>query len=161
MSASKLPVRRKRSTALPAAARQRAEQLCAAAGERLTPARINAYSVLLSQARPISAYELLALIEQEEGRKLAPLTIYRQLDFLVRVGLVHKLASAQAYVACEHPDHPHDSLYLVCSNCGKAQELESSGLLQIVGKAAKTRGFKPEKPIVEVPGLCDSCSRSP
>lgn len=30
--------------------------------------------------------------------------------------------------------------------------MDSRSLVQIVGKAAKTRGFKPEKPIVDVPG---------
>ena len=143
--------------ALSAVALQRAEKICAEAGERLTTARINTYAELMSQQRPVSAYELMALLEARQKRKLAPLTVYRQLDFLVRVGLVHKLASAQAYMACDHPDHPHDSLYLVCSSCGKADELESEHLVQLLGKAAKSRGFKPAKPIVEVPGICQSC----
>jgi len=142
---------------LPKAVLHRAQQLCADAGERLTPARINAYAELFSQTKPMSAYELLALMEQREGRKLAPLTVYRQLDFLVRVGLIHRLSSAQAYVACKHPDHAHDSLYLVCSSCGKADELESESLAALLGKAAKSRGFRAAKPIVEVPGLCQSC----
>ncbi|MGQ0701453.1 MAG: Fur family transcriptional regulator [Panacagrimonas sp.] len=140
-----------------AAILHRAEQLCADAGERLTTARINAYAELLSQPRPISAYELLDLLERREGRKLAPLTVYRQLDFLVRVGLVHKLASTQVYMACEHPEHPHDGLYLVCSFCGKADELESDNLNQLLGRAAKSRGFKSQKRIVEVQGMCHDC----
>ena len=146
-----------RGRALPAAVRQQAERICALAGERLTPGRSRAYTLLWSQSRPISAYELLALIEQDEGRKLAPLTIYRQLEFLLRVGLVHKLASVAAYVACTHPEHPHDCLYLVCSRCGQAHEMECTRLLQIVGEAAKANGFKPERPIFEVPGVCRNC----
>ncbi len=157
MTTGKLPVSAKRVAALAPEAMHRAEQICSEAGERLTPARINAYAELLSQKRPISAYELLALMEKRQKRKLAPLTVYRQLDFLVRVGLVHKLASAQAFVACDHPDHPHESLYLVCSSCGKADELESDRLAKILGEAARSRGFQPDKPIVEVPGLCNSC----
>ncbi|MFC4249901.1 MAG: Fur family transcriptional regulator [Sinimarinibacterium flocculans] len=161
MKARKTATRRLRAPSLPAAALHRAEQLCTKAGERLTPARINAYAELLTQKNPISAYELLALMEQREGRKLAPLTVYRQLDFLVRVGLVHKLTSAQAYVACEHPDHPHDTLYLVCSSCGKADELESERVAELLSKAARSRGFKPGKAIVEVPGLCQTCRQPP
>lgn len=157
MTTGKLPVRAKRTTALPQNVLRQAEQICSEAGERLTPARINAYAELLSQKRPISAYELLALMEKRQKRKLAPLTVYRQLDFLVRMGLIHKLASAQAFVACDHPDHPHDSLYLVCSSCGKADELESDRLANLLREAARSRGFKPDKPIVEVQGLCDSC----
>lgn len=157
MNLKKAPVRAPRAQNLPAAARRVAEAACAKAGERLTTARVQAYAELLAQTRPISAYELLALMEAKEGRKLAPLTAYRHLDFLVRVGLVHKLPSAQAYVACKHLDHPHDSLYLVCSSCGKADELESASLAEVLGKAARSRGFKPDKPIVEIPGLCQTC----
>lgn len=157
MPVKKAPVRSKRRANLSAADLHRAEELCEATGERLTPARIEAYSELLAQSRPISAYELLALMEQREGRKLAPLTVYRLLDFLTRVRLVHRIASTQAFMACDHPEHPHEGLYLVCSSCGKADELESSGLTQILGKAAKSRGFKSEKRIVEVQGLCHEC----
>lgn len=132
--------------------------MCADAGERLTQARLNAYAELLGQARPVSAYELLDLMERREGRKLAPLTVYRQLDFLTRVGLVHRLASAQAFMACDHPGSPHEGLYLVCSACGKADELESGNLAHLLGKAAKSRGFKSEKQIVELQGLCHDCN---
>ncbi len=157
MPAKKAPVRTKRPPALPAAALRRAEKLCADVGERLTPARVEAYAELLAQSRPVSAYELLALLEQRQQRKLAPLTVYRLLDFLTQVGLVHRLASAQAFMACDHPEHPHDGLYLVCSACGKTDELESASLSQILGRAAKSRGFKSEKRIVEVQGLCREC----
>lgn len=143
---------------LPAQVLQLAEKLCAAAGERLTPARLNAYAELVTQGRPVSAYELLALLEKREKRKLAPLTVYRQLEFLTRVGLVHKLASAQAFLACDHPDHPHDGLYLVCSTCGHTDELESTALTQLLGKAARSRGFKSSRRIVELEGTCKNCT---
>ena len=139
---------------------RRAEKLCAEAGEQLTPARINAYAELVAQGKAVSAYELLALLEKREGRKLAPLTVYRQLDFLTRVGLVHRLSSTQSFLACDHPDHPHEGLYLVCSSCGRADELEADSLIQLLGKAAKSRGFKSEKRIVEVQGTCSDCSQA-
>jgi Fur family zinc uptake transcriptional regulator len=161
MPTSSTPPRKRRPADLPAAAYRLAEKLCESAGERLTPARLNAYTELVAQGRPVSAYELLALLEQREGRKLAPLTVYRQLDFLTRVGLVHKLASAQAFVACDHPDHPHEGLYLVCSSCGNADELESAALSQLLGKAAASRGFKSSRRIVEVEGTCEDCSTDP
>ncbi len=150
----------KRPTSLPPGALQLAEKRCAEAGEKLTPARINAYAELFAQARPVSAYELLALLEIREGRKLAPLTVYRQLDFLTRVGLVHRLASAQAFVACAHPEHAHEGLYLVCSSCGRSDELESKPLAAVISKAARSRGFKSEKQIIEVRGLCQDCNEA-
>ena len=61
--------------------RKLAEARCAAADERLTPARLAAYAELLASDRPVSAYELIALLEDRQQRKIAPLTVYRHLDF--------------------------------------------------------------------------------
>ena len=71
-------------------------------GERLTPARLAVYAELLARNRPLSAYELIALLEQRQERKIAPLTVYRHLDFLMRTGLVHRLQSAQTYLRCDN-----------------------------------------------------------
>ncbi len=88
--------------------RKLAEVRCAEKGERLTPARLAVYAEMLTHDRPLSAYELIALLEQRQKRKIAPLTVYRHLDFLTRTGLVHRLQSAKAYFPCDHLDHALD-----------------------------------------------------
>jgi Fur family transcriptional regulator, zinc uptake regulator len=138
-----------------------AQRLCDRAGERLTPARRNAYVELLAQDRPISAYDLLALLEKRERRKLAPLTVYRALDFLTRVGLVHKIESRHTFVACKHPHDAHQGLYLVCSSCGRADEVDTDSVGVAVNRAARSRGFTPERQIVEVQGRCVDCVGRP
>ena len=138
--------------------RKRAEARCAEAGERLTPARLAAYAELLCCDRPVSAYELIALLEKRESRKIAPLTVYRHLDFLIRVGLVHKLESAQSYLPCDHPEHAHESQYLLCSSCGQADEVESKTLETLLTEIADQRGFRPENAVVEIKGLCGTCA---
>ena len=75
-------------TGLTAAQEQVAQKKCAEAGARLTPARLVAYAELLASDRPLSAYDLIARLESREKRKIAPLTVYRHLDFLIQVGLV-------------------------------------------------------------------------
>ena len=138
--------------------RKLAEGRCAAANERLTPARLAAYAELLAAKRPVSAYELIALQEKRQDRKIAPLTVYRHLDFLIRVGLVHRLESTQSYLPCDHPEHAHESQYLLCSSCGQADEVESKPLESMLQKIADQRGFKPENTVVEIKGLCGSCA---
>ena len=138
--------------------RKRAEARCAEAGERLTPARLAAYAELLSSDRPVSAYELIALLEDKQQRKIAPLTVYRHLDFLIRVGLVHRLESTQSYLPCDHPEHAHESQYLLCSSCGHADEVESKPLESLLHKIAGQRGFQPENAVVEIKGLCGRCA---
>ena len=138
--------------------RKLAEARCAAAGERLTPARLAAYAELLACKRPVSAYELIALLEKRQKRKIAPLTAYRHLDFLMRVGLVHRLESTQSYVLCEHPGHAHECQYLLCSSCGQVDEVESKSLETLLLKIADQRGFQPQNAVVEIKGLCSSCA---
>ncbi len=147
------------TTAPPLATKWRrlAESRCAEAGERLTPARLAAYAELLAAERPVSAYELIALLEDRQERKIAPLTVYRHLDFLIRVGLVHRIESTQSYVPCDHPDHAHESQYLLCSTCGRAEEVESESLESLLRRIADQRGFQLEKTIVEIKGHCANC----
>ena len=141
------------------AQRQIAEEKCAASGERLTPARLTAYAELLSSDTPLSAYELIARLEQKLDRKIAPLTVYRHLDFLIRVGLVNRLESKQAYLACDHPEQAHESQYLLCASCGRADELESKQLWKLLHKLMDQQGFEPVNSVVEVTGLCSDCQR--
>ena len=134
-----------------------AEARCAELGERLTPARLAAYAELLAAKRALSAYELMALLETRQARKLAPLTVYRHLDFLTRVGLVHRIESTQSYLPCDHPQHPHESQYLLCSKCGHVDEVHSEPLETMLDRIASNHGFKPSKAVVEVSGLCGKC----
>ena len=138
--------------------RKLAEGRCVEKGERLTPARLAVYAELLACGKPVSAYELIALLEQRQERKIAPLTVYRQLDFLMRTGLVHRLQSAQAYVACDHPDHAHESQFLLCSSCGRVDEVESRGVETLLSQIADEHGFRADNTVVEIKGMCGTCA---
>ncbi len=144
---------------MPKAYRKIAEAKCAELGARLTPARLAAYTELVASSRPISAYELIARLEAKENRKIAPLTVYRHLDFLMQVGLVHKLESKQTYLACDHPEHAHESQYLLCAECGRAEELESKQLAKLLDKLTVEQGFVAVNSVVEVTGLCGECKQ--
>ena len=68
-----------------------AEKRCADAGESFTPLRRRVLELLLDQHGPAKAYDLLPLIDADKSAK--PPTVYRALDFLVRMGLaVHRSA---------------------------------------------------------------------
>jgi len=146
------------SAPLAAKWRKLAEQRCTEKGERLTPARLAVYAEMLTRDRPVSAYDLIGLLEQRQKRKIAPLTVYRHLDFLIRIGLVHRLQSAQTYLPCGHPDHAHESQFLLCSSCGHVDEVESRGVERLLSRIADEHGFRADKAVVEVKGLCGACA---
>ncbi|MEM9742519.1 MAG: transcriptional repressor [Pseudomonadota bacterium] len=145
---------------LPKKWRRIAETRCAEQGERLTPARLGAYAELIAERSPMTAYQLVARLEAVQGRKVAPLTVYRHLDFLKRVGLVHRIESTQSYVPCEHPDHAHESQYLLCSSCGQVDEIDSKALANLLKSLADEHKFTCTRAIVELSGVCRQCARS-
>ena len=147
-----------RTAPLAAKSRKLAEDRCKEKGARLTPARLAVYAEMLACGRPLSAYELIALLEQRQERKIAPLTVYRHLDFLMRTGLVHRLQSTHAYLPCDHPDHAHESQFLLCSSCGHVDEVESRGLETLLSQIADEHGFRPDNAVVEIKGVCGVCA---
>ncbi|HSM41507.1 MAG TPA: transcriptional repressor, partial [Afifellaceae bacterium] len=60
------------------------------------------FDTLLAADGPLSAYDILDRLRDKGFR--APLQVYRALDKLLALGLVHRLESLNAFIACAHPD---------------------------------------------------------
>src|SRR5215472_4772220 len=76
-----------------------AEALCTERGERLTPMRRRVLETLAASHRPLGAYEIIDRLADSAPRP-APITVYRALDFLLANGLVHRIESRNAFIAC-------------------------------------------------------------
>lgn len=134
----------------------RAERLCRARGVRLTRQRRQILAIIAAAGRPLGAYDILAHLQQEDGRA-APPTVYRALDFLCEQRLVHKLETLHAYCCCEQPEHPHNSQFLICTHCGVVTELADDAVESSLDRAAAASGFTPLHEVVEVAGTCAHC----
>ena len=134
-----------------------AEKLCEQRQQRFTALRKRVLTLICQARQPAGAYQLLESL-QEDGRSAAPPTIYRALDFLMAQGFIHRLASNNTYLACAHPEHDHEAVFLVCKHCARTQEVHTDGLRQSVQKKAKVYKFKVLHTAVEVVGLCSTCS---
>ncbi|HRP11987.1 MAG TPA: transcriptional repressor, partial [Terricaulis sp.] len=135
-----------------------AERRCAEAGESFTPLRRRVFELLIDQHGPAKAYDLLPLIDADKNAK--PPTIYRALDFLVRMGLAHRIESLNAFVACEIGACARSTIFLICDNCGSAEECDAGHALVDVADAAKRDGFEIRRTMIEVGGLCAACQRA-
>ena len=140
----------------------RAEAACRAKGARLTPVRRRVLEALYATYRPLGAYDIAEALPAEDGRRrLAPITIYRALEFLIEQGLVHRLASRNAFVACPHGHGPRDLVaFLICERCGGVDELSSAGLAEALSHALAGEGFKPHLQVLEISGVCAHCRGS-
>ena len=83
-----------------------AEQVCARRAQKFTPIRRQVLQALLSSHRPLGAYEVIDELAKSMPRP-APITVYRALDFLMENGLVHRIESRNAFLACAQ-DHDDD-----------------------------------------------------
>ncbi|HEX2216748.1 MAG TPA: transcriptional repressor [Xanthobacteraceae bacterium] len=134
-----------------------AERFCANRGLRLTPIRRQVLSELISAHRPFGAYEIIDRLAAH-GPRPAPVTVYRALDFLLEHGLVHRIASRNAFIAClRHHPSGEGVIFLICERCGAAGEASSARVKDTLNAAAAAAGFTPKMPVVEIIGLCAHC----
>ena len=128
------------------------------AGDRLTPLRRIVLEKLREVAQPLSAYDLMAILGRDNGRRFNPTTVYRTLEFLIGVGLVTRIESRNAFIACRHPGDHHDCLFLICTDCGTAIEIADDRIASVLGEDAASIGFRPVRQVVELQGQCRSCA---
>jgi Fur family zinc uptake transcriptional regulator len=134
----------------------RAQRICAQRGTRLTPTRRRVLELILAADQPIGAYALLAELQRERG-KLGPPTVYRALDFLLAGKLIHKIESASAFVACGDVEHPHESQFMICDDCGATEEIRDDEIVQSLRRLGEGRGFAVARQVIEARGLCPAC----
>ena len=134
-----------------------AEQICAARDERLTPIRRAVLEALLLSHQPLGAYELIDKLAGR-GARPAPITVYRALDFLREQGLVHRIESRNAFIACGHNHASGDPVvFLICEKCGAVGEAASAAVADTIKNASRAAGFTPKTPVIEISGICAHC----
>jgi Fur family zinc uptake transcriptional regulator len=134
-----------------------AERHCHAAGLRLTALRRDVLALIWESHQPVKAYDLMARLPRGGSAPAQPPTIYRTLDFLLAQGLIHRLDSINAYTGCGHPRHHEDCYFLLCQDCGLAEECCSPALAKAIGDAGDERDFTARTTTLEIMGLCARC----
>jgi Fur family zinc uptake transcriptional regulator len=102
------------------------------------------------------AHEILDLLRPKDP-SATPAGVYRSLDFLTELGLVHRIESAKSFIACAMPDHVHPSQMLVCRRCGTVVETEDSRVAKATESLGRRLGFALDRDTMELVGLCSSC----
>ena len=129
-----------------------------AAREVLTKNQLSVLEALEAASGPLSAYTLLDQLRERGFR--APLQVYRALDSLMKSGLVHRLESLNAYVACQHGHSHHHEMaaFAICDACGAVTEFTDPHIGERLERWSDSNAFAPKKVTIEVRGLCESCA---
>jgi len=137
---------------------QVARRICEERGLRFTELRAAVLQAIARASSPIGAYPLLALLQQQLGKKFAPPTIYRALEFLLGLDLIARVESRNAYMLRDHPEHPNTSVLFLCDRCDSSVTIENPGLAKLIEGDAATLKFHLGKPVIECSGTCGPCA---
>lgn len=134
-----------------------AESHCVEAGERWTEPRRRTYELLLQAGDAVKAYDLIATYAGRKEPIAKPPTVYRALEFLMSQGLVHRIESLNAYIACRSGHAHAASEFLICDCCGRVHEAPLALDAAHVARIA-AQGFSSSRIVLEIHGRCVACA---
>ena len=136
---------------------EEAKLFCTREGHRMTPPREHVLRIIAGADKPLGAYDIL----QELGAFLdnpKPPTVYRAIEFWHGHGFIHRIESLNAYVTCRAGHLHSGSQYMICDDCGKAEEIHMCHMPDALEKQAKTGGFRVKSWNTELHGQCGDCT---
>lgn len=128
-----------------------ARQICEERGRRFTPLREHVFELIAKQTAPVKAYDLLDQLKPEVGSPKPP-TVYRALEFLAGLGLIHRVEALNAYIACDHSHGGHVAEFFICEKCESLQERHANDHVECVPE-----GFTISRSVIEHYGVCKNC----
>lgn len=114
--------------------------------------------ILQDAGKPMTAYEVLD--ELRPFGVSAPPTAYRSLERLMANGMVHRLESLNAFVACSQGKAHGPSAIAVCTDCNNVTELKGDTVPGYLQGWADAEDFKVVSVAIEVLGICSTCQKA-
>lgn len=124
-------------------------------GLRVTPQRIVIHRTLCSQARHMTAEQVLAAVSDTLPGTSLP-TVYSTLELLETLQLVRRVGTGNGAVVFDSRVEPH--AHTVCRRCGAMADLEGTAAPERTLSTAAATGFVPEHAQLVVWGLCATCA---
>jgi Fe2+ or Zn2+ uptake regulation protein len=141
-----------------------AQEVLKEAGLKLTKPRLLIIGFMAGTKDAFTPYEIREALASMDV-KTDVVTLYRVLDELEQLGLVHRVLALGRYIRCAEEDHCSDHgggnchHYLICRNCQGVEEIAGEDLSVLEKKIVKEKGFKVEAHSLEFLGLCAKCQK--
>jgi Fur family zinc uptake transcriptional regulator len=113
------------------------------------------FSALQKASKPLGAYDLLGLL-RDQGIA-SPTSVYRALKHLTELGVVHRIATLNAFALCQQGRAHGLALFAICDECGAVAESDARAAVRPVSECASGIGFSILHTMLEIRGLCQSC----
>ena len=124
-------------------------------GLRDTQTRRTVLGALHANDRPLTPAEICGWAKQN-GNAINLVTIYRILEVLTTLHIVHRHASGM-FSLCSMPNTPGHHGFLRCTHCGKIEEFQNRDLCRLEDTIAKNAGFTAQTHRSEIVGICADC----
>ena len=125
------------------------------------PVSVNDSAVLKAlrgSPKPLSAYAILDRVRAKGIR--APMQVYRALEHLQSSGLVHRIGTLSAFIACRERERGHKPGFVICRDCGTVREFDD-GRVDGIASSAAGGEFAVDEVSIEVLGFCGPCRGKP
>jgi Fur family ferric uptake transcriptional regulator len=126
------------------------------AGHRSSGPRMAIVDMLGRHGCLLTAREIADRL-RAEGRDIGVATVYRSLEVLEGLGLLHRVE--REGVSLYEPAHPSGEHHhhLICDRCGRVSAFEDAGLERSIQRMARRLAFRVEGHDVALRGTCAAC----
>ena len=113
--------------------------------------------ILKKNSKGMSAYDVLK--ELLKYKNIKPMTIYRSLKNLQKIGVVHKSNQSKNYFLC-HSDvkEKHNPALAICKKCEKTEEINPSIFSRLFSNLKTKEKYDFSNFEVEISTLCRKCA---
>ena len=113
--------------------------------------------ILKKNAKGLSAYDVLK--ELQKYKNIKPMTIYRSLKNLQKIGVVHKSNQSKNYFLC-HSDvkEKHNPALAICKKCEKTEEINPNIFTRLFSNLKTKEKYDFSNFELEISTLCRRCN---
>ena len=113
--------------------------------------------VLKKNTKGLSAYDVLK--ELQKYKDIKPMTVYRSLKNLQKIGVVHKSNQSKNYFLC-HSDvkEKHNPALAICKKCKKTEEINPSFFSKLFSNLKTREKYDFSNFELEISTLCRRCN---
>ena len=113
--------------------------------------------ILKKNTKGLSAYGVLR--ELQKYKNIKPMTVYRSLKNLQKMGVVHKSNQSKNYFLC-HSDvkAKHNPALAICKKCEKAEEINPNIFSKLFTNLKTKEKYDFSNFEIEISTLCKKCA---
>lgn len=128
-------------------------------GYKLTPQRKAILSILCDNKHSLLSTHTIFKSLQKHKSIPNLTTVYRNIDLLVQLNIVHKILSTDgtAHYQLNQSEHTKHQHYLICKQCGNSQSIDYCPLKDIK-KVSDSQSFTLTDHKLELYGYCKNCN---